>query len=659
MPAPAEVLAAALLAAVVWCLIGLPLARRVAGNDVPALGLAPALGWAVFNAASLPVLTLIGLSRASVAGLMGSAALAGLFALRRPAFAARLPVAKLPAWAVLLAAVVATLPAIAILPKPVADGVLLSPPVFDHSKAAMVDQMLRAGLPPGNPFLGGDEIPHRLAYYYLWHFSAAEMGALLGLGGWAADAAMTGFTAFASLMLMMAIGVWLAGRPSAALWVGLLSLPASARPVPGALFGTERFEEWVDPDSILNGWLNQASWVPQHLASACCALLAALLVARVAVTGDRLAVALLALVAAAGFESSAWIGGVAFAPAVLLMGAVLLARLRDRGRVLARFAVAGAMAAVLVSPFLRDEARATALRGSGAPIAFAPYPVLGPAVPDGARRVLDPPAFWLLLLPLDFPAIAPLGALALAGFARRGDERVRALACLAVACLTVAWLLRSTIDNNDLGWRAVLPAVLILTAAAAARLSVLMATPKRLAVGAALAAAALGLPYAAIMLRENLAGVPALAAPELAQAPALWQAVRQVAGPNERIGNNPDALSDATPWPVNIGWALMSDRPSCFSGWETAFAYVPLSRPRLGVISDRLIRVFAGKAEPGDVALLARSYDCRVIVLTAADEAWRGDPFAASPDYRLASEQAGAWRIYRRIETANVEGDSQ
>ena len=43
------------------------------------------------------------------------------------------------------------------------------------------------------------------------------------------------------------------------------------------------------------------------------------------------------------------------------------------------------------------------------------------------------------------------------------------------------------------------------------------------------------------------------------------------------IANNPLFLKDLTPWPVNISWALLANRSSCFAGREMAIAFAPLS----------------------------------------------------------------------------------
>ena len=43
---------------------------------------------------------------------------------------------------------------------------------------------------------------------------------------------------------------------------------------------------------------------------------------------------------------------------------------------------------------------------------------------------------------------------------------------------------------------------------------------------------------------------------------------------------------------------------------------------------------------------MARKYGCDVVVVVPQDKAWTNDPFASSPDYRLAENRDGRWRIY-------------
>ena len=71
-----------------------------------------------------------------------------------------------------------------------------------------------------------------MTYYYLWHFSAAELALPLRASGWEADIGLTWFTAFASLTLMMGLAVWLSKDARAAiLVVALAAADLAAWPV--------------------------------------------------------------------------------------------------------------------------------------------------------------------------------------------------------------------------------------------------------------------------------------------------------------------------------------------------------------------------------------------------------------------------------------------
>ena len=170
------------------------------------------------------------------------------------------------------------------------------------------------------------------------------------------------------------------------------------------------------------------------------------------------------------------------------------------------------------------------------------------------------------------------GALARKGAAAAEKQPIVGFALLAGASLVVPWLFASTIANNDLAWRGVLPAVLVLTIFAAAGLSQWLATAPRFA-AAAIACWAIGVPGGLRIAAENAAGVPAASAAILAQTPELWAAVRRHTAPAERVANNPLFLADSVRWPVNISWALFADRRSCFAGWNLARAFVPLPEP--------------------------------------------------------------------------------
>jgi hypothetical protein len=655
-----NVVLSAVLAVSAWTCIGFALGQRIFPRAL-ALPLAPTLGWAVQNALTLPIFFLLRFSQTNIVVLAILAIVISLAAIRRGA--AREPTTTLPWWAYAIAAVLALASMLAILPKgTIGDGVALAGPMFDHAKLTMIDDMARMGLPPGNPFFG--ESATRLPYYYLWYFGAAQFAGGLGISGWEADAVLTWFSAFASLSLMMGLAAWFAGRAAAALWVGVLALGGSLRFPLWLLLGTERVNDFLQPATGLGGWLFQASWVPQHLMAGGCVVLAIFLIGRLGFIPKEdgpvsylmlLPVAALVLVVVAGFETSTWIGGITFAVAAPAVGLVRLAQLAPAQRLpfVATCAIAAVLAAILALPFLLDQWTATTLRQSGFPLGVEPYEVLGLGLPQSIRRLLDIPAFWLILLAIEFPAILITGAIALArSFAIKRDSEHREIALvfavLTLASLVVAWLITSRLgEHNDLGWRAILPAVFALIIFTAAALARWIAQGAYVPAYAALVGLALALPDGVKVIATNASGHVAPSARAFAQAPELWAAVRAHTAPDERVANNPLYLADITPWPVNISWALLANRRSCFAGRELTLAYVPLPDARREEINAQFIRVFAGQGSADDVRDLAQTYHCRVIVLTPSDGAWSKDPFAASPLFHLVEMKPERWKIYR------------
>ena len=464
--------AAALL---VWTCIGVAVARAVLPQRALWWPVAPALGWAVHSAATLPLFMLVGFNRITVMIVTVLSVAAAAYALwRQPRLGRDKETAGVPLWAWIGALVLALSPASAILPKFVDGAVVLSGPIFDHVKVAMIDEMVRLGLPPGNPFFGEEGQPSRLVYYYLLHFSAAELALLLGISGWEADAALTWFSAFASLMLMVGLATWISGRKLAALLVLLVCATGSLRPLLAFIPGIDSV---IMPQTGFAGWLFQSAWVPQHIASASCVVLAILLLSELVRRESFALLATFVLVVVAGVGSSTWVGGVTFAIAAIWIGGTALANAEPQQRMplLGRFAIAAIGAVVLAAPILYDQIATTGTRGGGSPIALQTYEVLGEFFAPALRQLLDMPAFWLILLVIELPAIYLTGVYAMLRLTPTLDPDRKRVATilihLAGVSLAVAWLMVSTIGgNNDLGWRAVLPACIVLTVFAVAGL---------------------------------------------------------------------------------------------------------------------------------------------------------------------------------------------
>jgi hypothetical protein len=663
IPTSIQVLVCVFAAMFYWTAVGCALGRWLA-PPVLALPIAPALGWALHSAIALPLYRVLGFTQGMTA-LCSLAVLAvAALSLRLPAPADDgMPNIRVPAPAYGLAAGLAAVVAIAIFPKLSVDAVTLSGPIFDHSKVAIIDDMVRLGLPPGNPFFGeaGHETP--LVYYYLWHFSAAELALLFGVGGWTSDIALTAFTAFSTLSLMMGFAVWIGGRTSAAYFAVLLAFAASIHPVAEFLMRPETLYAYLLPSTGFAGWLFQSTWAPQHVMSSGCVLLSAYLLTRLTWQPSAIAVVTLGLLGAAAFESSTWAGGFVFGAAAPLIVAILFTGCAptERLRFLISCAVAGLITVTFSFPFLRDQIAASASRGGESLIAFQPIEVFADGVPKTWRHILDIPGYWLVLLMIEFPAIYLPGLFSLLGVLRARsapDDKMRAswaFAALAfVSMLTAGFFTITFTENNDLSWRAIIPGVLILTIFAAAGLARWLAVPAPLPAAMTLMLLVLALPRSFQIAAANIHGTPSASDRLFAATPAMWEALRKYTGPNERIANNPEFMEYMTPWAINISWALLANRRSCYAGKGYTAPFTTLSPDRINDIEGLFMRVFVGNGTDSDVRQLATRYQCRVALLTAEDPAWTNDPFANSAIYRLVEEKPHQWKIYRSI---GAQGD--
>jgi hypothetical protein len=164
--------------------------------------------------------------------------------------------------------------------------------------------------------------------------------------------------------------------------------------------------------------------------------------------------------------------------------------------------------------------------------------------------------------------------------------------------------------------------------------------------GVAIVLILLGLPDGARFGYGSFVVKPGPSAKAFAATPSLWQAVRRYTPTDERVANNPAFMERVTPWGVNISWALLADRRSCYAGLALIGPFSAQSHARQEEIDAQFARVFAGQARPGDVEQLATNYHCATAVVVPSDGAWSSDPFAASPFYRL-TEGTADWRIYR------------
>ena len=523
----------------------------------------------------------------------------------------------------------------------------------------MIDEMTRLGVPARNPFFGESDGMDRLSYYYLWHFSAAELAVLTGLSGWEADAGMTWFTAFSSLTLMMGLATFLSKRSAAAGWVLILATASSIRPILAMLFGQKIAYAVTGWPGGLGAWLFQMTWAPQHIASAGCVLIAICLLVELSQRQNVLIAVVLALVVAAGFESSTWVGGVTFAIVTIALCPAVLLKLEPSVRLRFLLSAIGAagLAMAIASPFIYDQFLASTVRANVFPVSFTHLDVLGDETPESVRRLLDIPAYWTVFLFTEFAAFYPAGFILMMMLTRDGLlEQTRkkylvSFGIMAFSSLCVGGLLTSRLggNNNDLGWRSVLPAILVLIICTAAGLSRYLRSMRPAFAIAAIGLVGLGSFAGLNSLIYNIVREAKEPSLTFINSVGMWQAVRKHSQSDERVANNPLFLSELTRWPINLSWALLSNRRSCYAG--PAFGpFAPRTTLPRDEIDAQFERVFLGRPEAYDLDQLSNRYNCSLAVVSSQDGAWNNDPFAASPLYRLVETEAGAWRIYKRRE---------
>lgn len=555
-------------------------------------------------------------------------------------------------------------------------GLYVSDMLFDHAKIAISDSIAREGLPAKNPYYapGGAQIV--LAYYYLWHFVASQPRLLNGVSGWEADVAITWFTAFAVAGLLVALAVDLTGRAAAGVVVLLIASVAEiAEPLMPLIFpGHARWV--VVPPNLMPLWL-QCAWVPQHVMSATAVTLALVLIADVAARRrfDVVAVVCLGLFGAAAAGSSFWVGAVCvLLCSPLIVAALLVARLDRAAWVALGWTAAGAacLAALFMAPIL--YAQLVTPRQPHVPMELGIMPasfwidVGDPFSPplDALLKLGQVLLFWLQTLPLTVGVSVVLGLPAL--IARPGDRSTapRTLRLLAgfvsVGYLLVGQFIKSTIVNNDLGWRTpIVPTTLLGLWAAAALVELpaaaagwkprsLVVRLRAVVVPLGWIGVALGLISAAIFypiprtMVEKASLLP-VRQRFLVQYEA-WHDVRHYAGKDDLVQANPDSYKAIGGWATQLPQAIFSDRATPYASFEYATYYAYTYDRDQNRHQYRLIwRIFQGNPRPRDLRVLRNELGVKVILVERTDGLWKSKALERSHLYRLAVRRKD-YRVY-------------
>ena len=332
--------------------------------------------------------------------------------------------------------------------------------------AATVRTLVEAGFaPPIDPFFMRDD---PAGYYYFYYVLSALAERLCG--GWinsrAAVAGQVFWTGLATVGVVSLVfeRAGFRGRPRLPLVLGLM-FAAGLQIVPVILAGTSshlwlgQINWWSDQ---VAGWPISLLWVPHHVASLIACWAGFLLLAEIVdrnggqETKRGTAIALAAVAFASAVGLSIWVTLGAVVAMLLWVG--MLAVERRWSAVLAT-AGAGLLSVVIASPYLVELVRYRAYGSAPLSLTVRAFPFSDVFFSDGTARYLG----RLAALPANY--LIEFGVFLIGSYLywrrRRserdiGNETSRLLTLSALAGLVLATFFKSTIVNNDLGWRVIL-----------------------------------------------------------------------------------------------------------------------------------------------------------------------------------------------------------
>ncbi len=495
-------------------------------------------------------------------------------------------------WLIIAAMFWALIPTINIFPFIYENGLFVNCHIFDHMKIAIIDSIVREGLPPLNPYYApaGERIP--LLYYYAWHFFASLLKLLTGVSGWQAEVAFTWFTSFATIAFLAALVIRLTGKLFSGFLVLLLALAGPPADILPKVIGY-RWVEWIGypkthPLELL--WI-QLSWAPQHVFAALNSIVLFFLISHV-LQNKHLRwqhAIVIGLTVAAGFSASVWVGGIALLFASPFLIFALWLSSADFSKMATPLLLALTICFIFSIPALTCYTSGPS--GSGkVPLAIQYYTSTGLLERETVLEQIGHIIFyWLQFLPLSLGIVYILGVLAILTYRPMKQENRIFVYLSYVGIFTyliIIQFIKSDIVNNDFAWRSALVPVMLLLIWATTALSeipnnainwhkfAIQLNKKQLFVPFAWTGITLGL-LSSFFYWHWPKPHPKYNAPnstklalhqDLFRLVPAWQALRKYTAPDDLVQSNPDTYSRVltnsfAPTPL----ALFGDRPTSFA----------------------------------------------------------------------------------------------
>lgn len=665
--------------ALVW--FGLPglAIMRVLGlahaNRLQNWFLAPALGLSVFGSYSFFIASLIGFHfHTLILSWLSVLIILQLWHSRiRPEHTVTWSFSTFNSLGLLIAAVLwSLLPTLLIYPFVHQDALFVSDKIFDHAKVAIVDAIVREGLPPLNPYYAPEGERILLLYYYLWHFLAAQLKLLLNISGWQAEVAMSGFTAFATLNTLVALaGFCSQKRRQVAAWF-VIVLAFLGTPVDLLLTALgHEWQYWVGYPQV-NGvsthglellWI-QATWVPQHVFAALAIVILIFLISQVLLRAQlQIPHAIVAgFTASTAFGASTWVGGIALAMALpaLIISALSL-RLSHKHYIATLYSalIAVVIAGIVSIPLFISQTSGPAETHSQLPFGLTIYPSTNLFAKDTYfGKLMHVILFWLQFLPLHL-GIAYLAGMFTLLFRKTTCQEIKHFYALSLGAvfgfLLIVLFLKSTFWNNTFAWRVVLVPVMLFMVWGAVgiadftdklhlqkntwRLQRFLHAGQPVIFALIIMGITVGL-----LATGRLYHLPAtqVSAAELAVRQSFlkqhdaWAKVREFVKPNELVQVNPDGYSILTPWPATLPYALFADRSIAYANVEYASVFAYRYDPKQNQAAYQLMQnIFSTTPLPESLQKLRDVFKVKAILVDKFDPVWASDAIEKTGIYQI------------------------
>ncbi|EPL8002907.1 hypothetical protein PQE34_000741 [Klebsiella aerogenes] len=495
---------------------------------------------------------------------------------------------------------------------------LYSTPIFDHMKVAIINSIKRDGLPIKNPFMLTSPNNEEIHYYYLWFLSAANISLLTNISGWAADIVLTFITSLTSLFVVCGLIKENSSGKLSTYVIGIFSLFGSQivtyvdRLTQGQIF------DYISREHPIESWITQASWVPQHLMAASVVITSCYFIFSINKDSRWINSLVISMLISTGVGSSTWVGGVTFAViSIFLFTFNLIEKKSEWKFILSKWAFIACMAIIISMPLLINQISAAK------PTGVFPIGIHSYNASSSGNSLSNILTFLILFIPLYLPTVALGIVLTCIPKKSFSCSQTFILFIIAICSILTSMLLKSQIANNDLGWRAIIPAVLVSSSLIAISLERL----KREAITCvSLIVIAISIP-SAIDFSKNL-----LQGNYRNDNVAIISSFLDITNntePADRLLINPRKFEGHDIFDGNVLPSIIIDRNSCFTNLSYAYAFSNQWGESIGYYWNALKEFYAGYASDEDLEKM-KKLKCTKLVVLPGDGIWNKFPYKNS-----------------------------